>query len=338
MSEKQRLNRKEIEELASNALIASGALETSAKSLAKAVASAEMDGIKSHGLVYVPIYCEHLQCGKVVGSAVPKVERPAKGAVVVDACSGFAHPAIDAGFSELVPAAKEMGCAGMSIRNSYNCGVLGHHVERLAESGLVGIGFTNAPASIMPVGGNKTVIGTNPFALSVPGEQGPELIIDQSASVVAKSEIKMHAQAGKAIPEGWALDPSGNPTTDPDEALKGSMAPVGGYKGFGTGLMVELMAAVLAGATLGLDASPFAGTAGGPPNTGQFFIALSPDSFSGSLYKERLSRLVGAIGDQPGSRIPGSRRWNHRKDHEANGVEVDPKIITTVQNLAEGSN
>ena len=89
----------------------------------------------------------------------------------------------------------------------------------------------------------------------------------------------MHAQAGKAIPEGWALDPSGNPTTDPDEALKGSMAPVGGYKGFGTGLMVELMAAVLAGATLGLDASPFAGTAGGPPNTGQFFIALSPDSF-----------------------------------------------------------
>ena len=160
MSEKQRLNRKEIEELASNALIASGALEASAKSLAKAVASAEMDGIKSHGLVYVPIYCEHLQCGKVVGSAVPKVERPAKGAVVVDACSGFAHPAIDAGFSELVPAAKELGCAGMSIRNSYNCGVLGHHVERLAESGLVGIGFTNAPASIMPVGGNKTVIGT----------------------------------------------------------------------------------------------------------------------------------------------------------------------------------
>ena len=148
MSEKQRLNRKEIEELASNALIASGALETSAKSLAKAVASAEMDGIKSHGFVYVPIYCEHLQCGKVVGSAVPKVERPAKGAVVVDAFSGFAHPAIDAGFSELVPAAKELGCAGMSIRNSYNCGVLGHHVERLAESGLVGIGFTNAPASI----------------------------------------------------------------------------------------------------------------------------------------------------------------------------------------------
>ena len=118
MREKQRLNRKEIEELASNALIASGALETSAKSLAKAVASAEMDGIKSHGLVYLPIYCEHLLCGKVVGSAVPKVEKPAKGAVVVDACSGFAHPAIDAGFSELVPAAKELGCAGMSIRNS----------------------------------------------------------------------------------------------------------------------------------------------------------------------------------------------------------------------------
>ena len=241
MTQTRKLNRREIEELASKALVACGSSEPSAVSLSRAVASAEMDGIKSHGLVYIPIYCEHLQCGKVIGTVEPKVKKPAAASVVVDAGSGFAHPAIDVGFAELIPAAMVMGFVGLAIRNSYNCGVLGYHVERLAQAGLVGLGFTNAPASIMPVGGSTPVIGTNPFALCVPDENGAALIIDQSASVVAKSEIKMHAEAGKSLPEGWALDSDGKPTTNPLEALKGSMAPVGGYKGFGTGLMVELL-------------------------------------------------------------------------------------------------
>ncbi len=329
------LNRREIEELAEKALLAFGSTSNAAESLARAVASAEMDGIKSHGLVYVPIYCEHLRCGKVIGTAVPRVERPAEAAVVVDAGSGFAHPAIDAGFLELIPVASKLGCAGLAIRNSYNCGVLGHHVERLAQVGLLGLGFTNAPASIMPVGGTTPVIGTNPFALAVPDDGGiAAVVIDQSASVVAKSEIKMHAQAGKSIPEGWALDAQGNPTTDPSEALKGSMAPAGGYKGFGNGLMVELFAAVLAGATLGKDASPFAGTAGGPPRTGQFFFAVSAEAFSGGVYAQRLHSLVNAIEEQSGSRLPGSRRWAQRKLHEDNGVEVDEELIHRVSSLS----
>ena len=329
------LNRGEIEELAVRALVASGSTSDAAESLARAVASAEMDGIKSHGLVYVPVYCEHLRCGKVIGTAVPRVEKPAKAAVVVDAGSGFAHPSIDAGFLELIPVAHELGCAGLAIRNSYNCGVLGHHVEHLAQAGLLGLGFTNAPASIMPEGGTSTVIGTNPFAISVPDVGGSIAVtIDQSASVVAKSEIKMHAQAGKTIPEGWAFDAQGKPTTDPEQALKGSMAPVGGYKGFGMGLMVELFAAVLAGATLGKDASPFAGTAGGPPRTGQFFFAVSTEVFAGKVFSQRLSSLLDAIEEQSGSRIPGSRRWAQRKHHEDNGVEVAMEIIHSVSNLS----
>jgi len=124
----------------------------------------------------------------------------------------------------------------MTVRNSYNCGVLGYHVEQLAEAGLVAIGFTNSPASIAPVGGKKPVIGTNPFALAVPNAAGgTKFILDQSASVVAKSEIMMRAQEGNSIPEGWALDSKGNHTSDPKVALKGIMSPCGGYKGFGTG-------------------------------------------------------------------------------------------------------
>lgn len=135
-----------------------------------------------------------------------------------------------------------MGVAALAIRNSYNCGVLGYHTSRLANAGLVGLGFTNAPASIAPSGGAKPVFGTNPFSLATPSSDGePAVLIDQSASTIAKSEIMKHAREGKRIPSGWALGPDGEPTNDPEVALKGSMAPSGGYKGVVVALLVEIM-------------------------------------------------------------------------------------------------
>ncbi len=330
-----RMRRDEIEDLARRALEGAGTMPRAAASLARAVGAAEIDGIRSHGLPYVPIYCEHLRCGKVVGDAVPKVERTATTATVVDAGSGFAHPAIDMGFEALIPTAREHGCAGMAVRNSYNCGVLGYHVERLAKAGLVGLGFTNAPASIAPVGGKKPVIGTNPYALCVPdGQGGAAFVLDQSTSVVAKSEITMHARTGKPIPEGWAFDAEGNPTTDPEAALTGSMAPSGGYKGFGNGLMAEVFAAAVAGATLGKDASPFSGTVGGPPRTGQFFFAIAPAPFSGGVFGHRMTDLTGAIAGQEGARLPGARRLERRRENERSGVEVEEALIARIEALA----
>ncbi|MEC8980507.1 MAG: Ldh family oxidoreductase [SAR324 cluster bacterium] len=324
----------QVESLATEALVGAGTSPESAKSVGKAAQAAERDGIRSHGLLYVPIYCEHVKCGKVDGVAVPEVTRPRLSAIQVDAKTGFAHPAIDAGFNELIPLGKSNGCAGLTIRNSYNCGVLGYHVERLAEAGLVGIGFTNSPASIAPVGGKKAVIGTNPFALAVPNsEGGVAFVLDQSASVVAKSEIMMRAREGSSIPEGWALDVEGKSTTDAEIALNGSMAPSGGYKGFGTGLLVEIMAAALSGAVLGLQASPFSGIAGGPPRTGQCFIAFDPDAYSGAEFYERISTLADAIQSQDGARLPGERRRKNRQRIELEGVEVAQSLLEKIRSF-----
>jgi (2R)-3-sulfolactate dehydrogenase (NADP+) len=330
MSERQ-LRLTEIEDLACRALRGAGAHEGAARSLARAVAAAERDGIRSHGLLYVPTYCEHLGCGKVDGGAQPSLDRPRPGALQVDARNGFAHPAIDLGFEALVPAARELGCAGLAVRESYNCGVLGYHTERLAAAGLVGLGFTNAPASIAPPGGTKPVIGTNPFSLAVPdGTGGLAFLIDQSASVVAKSEILLRAREGESIPEGWALDAEGRATTDPEAALKGSMAPAGGHKGFGTGLLVETMAAAMSGALLGIDASPFSGTAGGPPRTGQFFLALDPAAY-GPAFAERIAALTQAIEAQPGTRRPGSRRKANRAANAAGGIPVPGALLEKIE-------
>lgn len=320
-----------IEALACDALRRAGATLAQAGPVARATRQAERDGIRSHGLMYVPVYAEHLRCGKVLGAAQPQVTQPRPSAVRVDAGHGFAHSAIDAGWPVLTAAAREQGLAAMAVHRSYNCGVLGHHAERLAEDGLVGLCFTNAPASIAPIGGHRPVIGTNPFALAVPdGAGGARLVIDQSASVIAKSEIALRARCGEKIELGWALDASGNPTEDAEAALAGSMCPAGGQKGFGAGLMVEIFAAALAGANLGLDASPFSGPKGGPPGTGQFFIAVDPGAFSGDAFDRAITRLASAIGDQAGARLPGARRAANRARIEAEGVAVPQDLLDRI--------
>lgn len=326
---------REAQSLVQRALMASGCGEGNAASQTRAVIGAELDGIKSHGLAYVPVYCEHLLCGKVNGTAVPRVEPLSACAFVCDARDGFAFPAIDTAFTHLIPAAREHALGAVGIRNSYNCGVLGQHVEALARAGLVGLGFTNAPASIAPAGGRKPVIGTNPFACAVPDGKGEAaFVIDQSASVVAKSEVIQHAKRGEPIPEGWALGPDGAPTTDAALALKGSMAPSGGYKGFGVGLMAEVFAAALTGARLGIQASSFSGNEGGPPRTGQFFLAADPVAFSGGAFAERIDALTAAIGEQEGARLPGAKRHAARARVEREGIEVADELRRRIEAYA----
>lgn len=331
MVETRTLSLAEIEDLSLRALMAAGTTEANAKPLAAATAATEADGVASHGLAYIPIYCEHVQCGKVDGRAAPVLSTPKPAVVTVDAKTGFAHRAIDMGFEALIPAARGQGIAALAIRNSYNCGVLGYHTYRLAQAGLVGLGFTNAPASIAPSGGARPVVGTNPFSVAVPGADGqPALLIDQSASTIAKSEVMKHAREGKPIPVGWALDPEGNPTTDPTVGLKGSMAPSGGYKGVGVALLTEVMAAVLTGATLGIHASPFSGTVGGPPKTGQFFIAIDPSVTAGSGFAENIAGLVEAVRFQVGAHLPGDGRRAKRLQARKDGVAVNVATLDKI--------
>ena len=321
-----RMGLDEVEALAFARLTEAGATDLQARPVARSIRTAERDGVRSHGLMYLPIYAEHLTCGKVDGKAVPQMSRPRVGAVVVDATHGFAHPAIDLGLPTLVDAARSYGIAAMTLRRSYNCGILGHHAERIAEAGLIGLCFTHAPASIAPVGGHRPVIGTNPFALAVPdGCGGARFVLDQSASVVAKSEVILRARRGEAIPEGWALDAEGQPTTDPAVALKGSMLPSGGAKGFGMGLLVEVLASALAGATSSREASPFSGPVGGPPSTGQCFIAIDPSAHAPG-FTTRIGELADAIEAQDGARLPGARRKAARERTESEGVALDADL------------
>lgn len=328
----------DVESLTRAALLACGVDSRNEPAITASVVAAEAEGIHSHGLARLPTYCEHARVGKIDGKARPVLDSPRPGLVRVDAKCGFAHPAIDFGLPALCEAARAQGIAALAVTNSYNCGVLGYHVERIAAEGLVALGFVNAPASIAPMGGTRPVFGTNPIAVAVPRAGREPLVLDQSSSVVAKSEIVVHQQRGEAIPLGWALDKDGHPTTDPVAALAGgTMVPSGGYKGAGLALIVELFAAWLTGANLSLDASSFADNLGGSPRTGQFFIAIDGEAIAGPASGERLERLFGAIAEQEGARLPGTRRSAARQRTASQGVAIPATLHQKLQRYVLGS-
>lgn len=332
------LSLKEVEDLTFQALTACGVSPANALSVTASVVAAEAEGVHSHGLARLPTYCAHAKVGKIDGKAMPELTRPRPGFVRVDARDGFAHPAIDLGLPALFEAAKAQGIAALAVTNSYNCGVVGYHVERIAKAGLMALGFVNAPASIAPVGGTKPVFGTNPVAFAVPRSGEDPLVLDQSSSVIAKSEIVVHQQRGQKIPLGWALDRNGNPTDDPAAALDGgTMVPSGGHKGAGLALIVELFAAWITGANLSIDASSFADNAGGSPRTGQFFIAVDPGPLAGPDAVARLAHLFAAIVEQEGARLPGSRRAAARRQTADAGVRIPAILKDRLDTIAAGA-
>lgn len=330
MSETMTMTFDEIVALGARALAASKVSPENATSVARSIAAAERDGQKIVGLSYLPVYCDHADVGKVDGFATPKLEQRTPSLVTVDAATGFAHPAIALGLPALVQSAKAQGIAALAVGNSYACGSLGYFVEELAGQGLVAFMVANASPSIAPFGGKTPFFGTNPIAFGVPRKDRAPLVIDQSSSVVAKVAVIDAQTRGIALPDGWAIDKDGKPTNDANAAMEGSLLPIGGYKGFGLALMVDILAAGLTGSHWSFEASSFGDNEGGPPRTGQMIIALSPEKFAGAGFAERLEVMLDAVLETPAVRLPGDKRLSAR-DANAEYITVSKAAVAVLE-------
>jgi len=320
-------------ELVAQALMRSRTSADNAAAVARALVAAEADGLKGHGLARVPSYAAQAKVGKVDGFATPILTRPRPAVVAIDAASGFAYPAIEAAVAALPEAVRTTGIAAASIRRSHHCGVAGHPVERLAEVGLVALMLANTPAAIAPWGGARAVFGTNPIAFACPLPARPPIVVDLSLSKVARGNILAARQRGEPIPEGWALDREGRPTTDPDAALGGTMLPFGDAKGTALALVVELLAAGLTGANFAGEASSFLDAKGEPPGTGQILIVFDPGAFAGVGAPSRFADLAAAIESQPGARLPGARRLAARRKAERQGLAIEDALLAEIAAL-----
>ena len=321
----------QVEELVAKALMRCRTRADNARSVAKALVLAEADGLSGHGLSRVASYCAQAKAGKVDGFVVPAVTRTKPGIISIDAKYGFAYPALDAAIEVLPRITAETGIAAAGIRRSHHCGAAGHPAERLARQGLVALLFANTPAAIAPAGGKHGLFGTNPIAFACPLPGADPIIVDVSLSKVARGNILAAKQKGELIPEGWALDKDGKPTTDPDAALAGTMMPLGDTKGTVLALMVELLAAGLTDANYAAEASSFLDAKGGPPGTGQLLITIDPANWGEGV--QRFAELARAIENETGACLAGARRLAARKRAQENGLLVSDMRIAEISAL-----
>jgi (2R)-3-sulfolactate dehydrogenase (NADP+) len=326
---------KELERLMASALQRAGATRAMAAATARALMVAEMEGIASHGASRIPQYCGHVRNGRANGAAVPVVSAESKAACVVDARQGLAFEACAVAANEAVRRAKEFGVAFVAVANSNHFGVAAYHVEPVVAAGLVGLAMGNSPAAMPAWGGKRALMGTNPIAAGFPRRTGPPLLIDLSLSAVARGKIMVAAREGKPIPEGWAVDKEGRPTTDAKAALEGSMLPAGGVKGAMLALTVELLVCALSGSAFGFESDSFFTDEGRPTRIGQAILAIDPAALAGKgVYEERVETLIEAMLEDEDVRLPGERRRVNRERAEREGVSVPSELMTKIRALA----
>ena len=326
MSLETRVSIAEAEQLVKEAFLRNGVKEAVAVSVSTALVAAEAEGQLGHGFSRVKDYVAQVKSKKINVDAKIKIEHPKPTSISIDADYGFAYPAIDQAISEGALISKEYGSAVVSIFNSHHCGALSIQVEKMANRGLIGLMMANTPKAIAPWGGKEPFFGTNPIAFAVPRKEKDPLVIDLSLSKVARGKIMHAKKINTKIPEGWALDNSGKPTMDPDQALKGSMLPIGEAKGSALALMVEILAATFSGGRPSNEASSFLDPDGDPPGVGQFLMFIDPGKDKGSFFN-RLEKLLVNIEEIDEVRLPGDRRKNDIQKSKDLGLLVPSNFI-----------
>jgi len=326
-----RLTVSEVEARVAAALQTAGASAAMATSTARALVLAEAQGLGSHGLSRVAQYATHLRNGRADGQAVPRVVNRRGGALRVDAGEGLAFPACALAVEEAITAARTHGVAFAGVTASHHAGVIVDHLRAVAAAGMVGLGFANSPAAMPAAGGRHAIFGTNPVAAIFPRRESDPLMIDLSLSEVARGKVMVAAKKGEPIPLGWALDDQGNPTTDAQAALAGSMLPLGAVsspKGAMLALTVELLVTALIGAHFGFEASSFFVDEGNRPRIGQAFVVIDPGALAGAdAFLDRVEVLVAEMLSDDGVRLPGARREALRRRALAEGLDVPDALL-----------
>ena len=340
MQQQVKLTLPEVHDLARSLLLAQGFNERHAIAIANTVTAAERDECRHHGLFRIPFYINALRAGQASGDAEPTVTKLAKGVVKVDAHYGFSPLALEVGDGLLAELAKEQGIAALAVNNALNVAALWPEVERLADRGLVALAFVAASPYVAPAGGTKPLYGTNPMAFGWPRRGQPPVVFDQASSASARGEIQLRLRDGRQLEEGWAVGPTGEPTTDPAVALAGAQLPFGGVKGAAIAMMVELLAGPLLGDLLSYEAGEKDVANTGAPCGGELIIAIDPAQCLASkdavAQLEHSERLFTKILEQDGARLPSQRRYEARKRSEVDGVQLPRSLHDTLVEFREG--
>ena len=313
-----------------------GIQKESAQSVAHALLMAESSGAYGHGLSRVPVYAGQIEAGKINRNANIIHEALTPVMHSIDGDEGFAFPCIDKAIDILPKIVADYGLGIVGIHRSNHFGQAGWHCERLAKKGLTAMMFGNAARTMSLWQGTTPLLGTNPIAFACPvSETAEPIVIDVSLSTVARGKILRASQEGKSIPDHWATDSKGKPTTDPQIALDGGLLyPSGGYKGVALAIMVELIS-LMAGGSLSYDVQDQLGNEGPPPNLGHCLIAFDGERLSKGNAGNQILRFLHLCSQEDShARLPGISRLQAREKVQQHGFQIEENVYNKIEAIA----
>ena len=312
-----------------------------AREVAGCLIKAELRGIDSHGMVRLPVYARRIQAGVVKARPSVSIRPSGATAALVDGDNGLGPVVGYRAMNAALELAQAHGTGFVGVCHSNHFGAAAYYVEKAIEQDCIGLAISNAPPNMAPFGGRQRFLGTNPIAIGIPAGKESPLIFDASTSVVARGKIIVAAHRKQPIPEGWAIDPEGLPTTDADQALAGAVLPFGGAKGSAISFIVDILCGVLTGASFAVHLNTLENL-NAVQNVGHVFAAIRTGIFlSTDEFKQRMDAILGMLRASPAAPglervlLPGEIEARHEARNREQGIPLADEIAVQLARLGE---
>ncbi len=333
---------KKLQHFCSEVFVRAGVEQKQANIVAESLIQADLRGVESHGVVRTEIYLERIEKDMIDPSSEVEVESENDVTALINGNNNFGSVIGTRALELAIEKAKEMGVGIVGVKCSNHFGTGAYYALKAAEQNMILLVMSNASQTMPPTGGIRPFIGTNPLAVGVPAGKENPFILDMATSVVARGKIIVAAQKDQSIPEGWAIDKHGNPTTDANEALEGSVLPIGGPKGYAISMLIDILSGVLTGAGFGKYVNNMYENWVEPQNVGHFFMAIDINRFIPiDIFKERMDLYIKEIKAEPKAAgvneifIPGEiehRRANERKEK---GIQLPLRVVEALDKIGK---
>lgn len=318
------------------------ATEEEASLVAESLTMAEMRGIDTHGLYYLKLLADRVEAGMLDLPTRLRVVKEAGTIALIDGGNGIGQLAAHRAMRISIEKALRFGTGCTLVRNTNHIGILAFYTRLAAEEGMVGIAMCNSAPSMAPWGGAEAFFGTNPMSIAVPGGlEEPPIILDMSSSVVARGKIRRAQRLKEGIPLGWALDEAGRPTTDPEAAMKGTLLPFGGPKGYGLAFMIDVLSGMLSGSQYGPRVRTFHQLMG-PTGVGALLLAINIEKFMPlGEFRKLMHSYTASIRNSKRAKgvprifLPGEIELEKEKESLKQGIEVNPEVAAAIEALLE---
>jgi LDH2 family malate/lactate/ureidoglycolate dehydrogenase len=310
--------------------------------LTDSLIEANLRGVDTHGITrMLKVYVDRIRAGVLKPKTELKIVREKASTALIECNDGIGQVASSFAMDLAIKKAKVTGTAFVATSHSNHYGAAAYWAMKALDHGMIGFSATNAPATVAPTGGKKAMLGTNPFAVAIPAGEERPFVLDLATTVVARGRILLHAKQNLPLEPGWAFDASGKPTTDPHLALKGLLAPIGGYKGYGIALAIDMISGVLTGSSWGAHFPGFlADNMKDPTDVGSVFVAVEVDSFMDLPdFKAAMDKAIREIRNCEKAEgvkriyVPGDIETETREDRLANGIPMPGPVVEDFEKL-----